>query len=54
MEIDGRDHLFVNYGTEDGTLAYWLTLKLTSLGYRVWCDKFELLGGESYPKEPSE
>jgi hypothetical protein len=54
MEIDGRDHLFVNYGTEDGTLAYWLTLKLTSLGYRVWCDKFELLGGESYPKDITE
>lgn len=45
------DHLFVNYATEDWAFAEWLTLRLTAEGYRVWCDRFELLGGESYPKE---
>jgi hypothetical protein len=45
-----RDHLFISYASEDGDLAEWLTLKLTSEGYAVWCDRFKLLGGESYPK----
>ena len=46
-----KEHLFINYATEDADLARWLTLKLTSEGYRVWCAEFELLGGESYPRE---
>lgn len=46
-----RDHLFVSYAGEDVALAEWLTLKLSSEGYRVWCDRFKLLGGESYPKD---
>ena len=50
----GRDHLFINYATEDSDLAEWITLKLTSEGYRVWCDKFKLLGGESYPRDIDE
>ncbi|HTS18049.1 MAG TPA: toll/interleukin-1 receptor domain-containing protein [Verrucomicrobiae bacterium] len=24
---------------------------MTAAGYRVWCDRFQLLGGESYPKD---
>lgn len=46
-----RDHLFISYATEDFALAEWLALRLTSEGYKVWCDRFELLGGESYPKD---
>lgn len=46
-----RDHLFISYAWEDSALAEWLTLRLTSEGYRVWCDRFKLLGGESYPKD---
>lgn len=46
-----RDHLFISYATEDFVLAEWLALRLTSEGYRVWCDRFQLLGGESYPKD---
>ncbi len=46
-----RDHLFVNYATEDGAFAEWLTLKLAGEGYAVWCDRVKLLGGESYPKD---
>ena len=45
------EHLLINYATEDWALAEWLTRKLTAEGYRVWCDRFKLLGGESYPKE---
>ena len=48
-----RDHLFLSYAGEDGALAKWLTLKLVSEGYRVWCDRVKLLGGESYPKDIS-
>lgn len=44
-----RDHLFVSYASEDGSLAEWLTLRLTSEGFNVWCDRTKLLGGESYP-----
>lgn len=46
-----RDHLFINYATEDGVFAEWLTLKLIAEGYRVWCDRVKLLGGESYPRD---
>ena len=46
-----RDHLFISYATEDFALAEWLALRLTIEGYKVWCDRFELLGGESYPKD---
>ena len=46
-----QDYLFVSYAYEDREFAEWLTLKLTAEGYRVWCDKIELLGGESYPRD---
>jgi len=46
-----QDHLFISYATEDVVLAEWLTRKLTTLGYRVWCDRFELLGGERFPRD---
>ena len=46
-----RDHLFVSYATEDWRFVEWLALRLTSEGYRVWCDRFKLLGGESYPRD---
>jgi hypothetical protein len=45
------DHLFISYATEDGDLAEWLTLRLTTEGYKVWCDRVKLLGGESYPRD---
>jgi len=45
------DHLFISYATEDEPFAEWLTLRLTSEGYRVWCARFNLLGGESYPRD---
>lgn len=44
-----RDHLFISYAYEDEALAEWLALRLTSEGYKVWIDRFQLLGGESYP-----
>jgi len=45
------EHLFVSYATEDGELAEWLSLRLTTEGYKVWCDRVKLLGGESYPRD---
>lgn len=50
-ESGSRDHLFVSYAWEDGALAEWLTLKLTAEGYRVWCDRFKILGGERWPDD---
>jgi hypothetical protein len=44
-----RDHLFISYASENSILAEWLTLKLTVEGFKVWCDRTKLLGGESYP-----
>jgi len=49
--MEQRDHLFISYATEDSDLADWLTLKLTGEGYKVWCDRIKLLGGESYPQD---
>ena len=46
-----REHLFISYATEDVAMAEWLTLKLTAYGYKVWCDRFELLGGERFPRD---
>jgi hypothetical protein len=46
-----RDHLFISCIPEDGALADWLTQKLTAEGYLVWCERFKLLGGESYPDD---
>lgn len=45
------EHLFISYAIEDAPLARWLTLKLTIAGYKVWCFEFQMLGGESFPKE---
>ncbi len=50
-QIQKREHLFISYASEDYELAEWLTLKLINEGYKVWCDRFQLLGGESYPKD---
>jgi ADP-ribosylglycohydrolase len=49
--IPSVNHLFISYATEDAELAEWLTLRLTAEGYRVWCDRVKLLGGESYPRD---
>lgn len=46
-----RDHLFISYSADDVAFAEWLTRKLTSEGYLVWCERFKLLGGESYPED---
>jgi hypothetical protein len=51
MDSVARDHLFINYATEDAVFADWLALRLASEGYRVWYDRIKLLGGESYPKD---
>lgn len=44
-----RDHIFVSYAWEDGAAAEWLARKLTTAGYRVWIDRFKILGGEHWP-----
>jgi TIR domain len=46
-----RDHVFISYAGEDGLFVDWLCHKLVSEGYRVWCDRLKLLGGESYPTD---
>ena len=45
------DHLFISSVPEDGALADWLTRKLTAEGYHVWCERFKLLGGETFPDD---
>ncbi len=44
------DHIFISYAWEDRVVADWLTLRLTVAGYRVWCDRFKILGGERFPE----
>ena len=51
MMGDLRDHLFISYASEDGKFAEWISLRLAAAGYKVWCDRTHLLGGESYPKD---
>ena len=45
-----RDHLFINYATEDARFVDWLGLKLAAEGYAIWYDRYKLLGGEKYPQ----
>ena len=45
-----RKHLFISYVQKDWGLADWLTRKLIAEGYSVWCERFNLLGGEHYPE----
>lgn len=49
MPESTRTHLFINYATEDALFVDWLCLRLLNEGYKVWCDRLKLLGGESYP-----
>ncbi|EQD33665.1 hypothetical protein B1B_17492, partial [mine drainage metagenome] len=39
---------------EDSVFADWLALRLAVEGYKVWYDRYKLLGGESYPKDIDE
>lgn len=44
-----RDAIFVSHANpEDNDLAVWLTLQLTNLGYKVWCDQVKFKGGEDF------
>jgi hypothetical protein len=44
-----RDYLFISHANpEDNEFALWLALQLSEMGYRVWCDKVRLLGGEDF------
>jgi hypothetical protein len=45
-----QDHLFISYAWENCGLADWLVRQLTAHGYRVWCDRFQMLGGEPFPQ----
>ena len=44
-----RNLIFVSHANpEDNVFARWLSLRLASEGYRVWCDLTRLLGGEDF------
>lgn len=44
-----RDTVFISHATpEDNEFTIWLASRLELLGYKVWIDKKELLGGETF------
>ena len=44
-----RDTVFVSHANpEDNTFALWLALRLGELGFKVWCDLTNLIGGEAF------
>lgn len=44
-----KDQLFISHATpEDNEFTIWLASRLEMLGYQVWIDKNELLGGERF------
>ena len=45
------DYFFISHATEDNPLSDWLALKLAALGYKVWYDRFDLLGGERFSRD---
>jgi hypothetical protein len=47
--MSSRDTIVVSHANpEDNAFALWLSLKLTSVGYRVWSDVTNLRGGEDF------
>lgn len=47
--INPRDTIFISHATpEDNEFAIWLASRLEFLGYKVWVDKNQLLGGERF------
>ena len=47
-----RDVLFISHAyPESNEFALWITLKLATAGYPVWCDLTNLLGGEDFWKD---
>jgi hypothetical protein len=44
-----RDTVFISHATpEDNEFTIWLATRLEQFGYKVWIDKKELLGGETF------
>ncbi|MHB9142548.1 MAG: toll/interleukin-1 receptor domain-containing protein [Paludibacter sp.] len=44
-----RETIFISHATpEDNDFTIWLASRLELLGYKVWIDKNELLGGEKF------
>ena len=44
-----KDQIFISHATpEDNEFTIWLASRLEMLGYKVWIDKNELLGGERF------
>lgn len=49
---DMRDTIFISHATpEDNEFTIWLASRLELIGYKVWIDKKELLGGEVFWKD---
>lgn len=47
-----RDKIFISHSNpDDNDSARWLGLQLMTLGYEVWCDVFNLKGGEKFWSE---
>ncbi len=47
-----RNKIFISHSNpEDNDQARWIGLQLMTLGYEVWCDVFNLKGGEKFWKE---
>ena len=44
-----RDTIFISHATpEDNEFTIWLASRLELMGYKVWIDKRNLLGGEVF------
>ena len=49
VSVDVKDVVFISHANpEDNAFTRWLSLRLASLGYRVWSDVTQLLGGEDF------
>jgi len=47
-----RDCIFISHATpDDNPFVSWLGAKLSSLGYEVWADIFQLRGGKDWSRE---
>ena len=48
-DIAMNEHIFISHATpEDNEFTIWLASRLEMMGYNVWIDKNNLLGGERF------
>lgn len=50
-QTSDKEHVYIIYSSVDAIFAGWLSQKIISFGYRVWCDLTNLVSNENLPDD---